>query len=519
MTFFILSEFASEITISLAILIDLIFGATIISQAKWRRPILVKYSYRFYLVTLFIALAIYLSRLIMVDFSVGLHPALLLKFIATIAAIIVLIYSKAALKIQKISFSEFFFFYMVAVLSTLLMLDANDLLFFYLVLEAQTLSFFMLACANRYSLYPIEAALKYYISGSNMSAFFLLGTAIIYGCTGSVEIVEINTVLFFEGPFDHFMDSFLFFGVVCVTGSILFKIGSFPFHAWLPDVYEGSPLASTIVFSLLPKLSLIFFFVKYVGAIEISNDRLTIPFIVFGLLSVLVGTLFAMRQYRLKRLIAYSSIVQVGFMVIGLAGHSLSSYTAVLFFTFIYILTASLLWGVVILVYNYQIENSFDQEEYLHSIEVVGVSNYIITGTYMAFVLIVAVFAMAGIPPFINFTAKMLILKMLVNHKYFVSAFILLTSSSVSVFYYIRILKAVLFDNIKKNVDSYSDFKVDSINTTDNMLAIHFIVIILTCLTVFLFFCPHSLYSLSQDILLGTIKMFQTDIWTSWKWK
>jgi len=250
-------------------------------------------------------------------------------------------------------------------------------------METQTLCFYVLASINRGNIFSIEAGLKYFISGAFMSAVFLLGVSLIYGCFGTINLTDLRVLLSIPFFFENFLnvdillisnnflnsEDFLLvylglFGILLIISTILFKIAAFPFHFWMPDVYEGSPLASTIVFTILPKFSLIYFLLKFLVSIDTFADFFSFIFVLFGLLSTIIGTLYALIQVRIKRMILYSSIAQVGFIVSGLAVQTNNGFSSVLFFVIIYLVTSLIFWGFLVIIYksqlNYNIVNDIN---------------------------------------------------------------------------------------------------------------------------------------------------------------
>lgn len=540
---FLPSEYTVEILFCSATLFFLIFDDAVISYNKWNRPILVKNSFLYCNVILILAALYYIAVLELSSLASNYfshqsfyqnfdiyqntlffkeqplqayepyynknmiksaHETSILscKGLICIISILILNLIELSLILQKITFREFYFFFLIAILSSLLMINANDLLLFYLLLESQTLSFFVLACANRNSIYSVEAGLKYYLSSSFISCIFLLGAGLIYISYGSIGLADINQIMFSKLAQNEQTDFIATVGSIFVISALMFKVGLFPFHFWLPDVYEGAPLSSTIIFSLLPKLSLFHFFAKFILAtkdfayqIAISNIILT-----FGILSVAVGTFFALKQTRIKRIIAYSSVVQVGYIAVALSMTSIDSYTTAFFFIFIYILNSILIWAILVLLYYYQQNYKF----HLITVDfesITGMSKYTLNLALFILLLGVAMFSIAGIPPFIGFTSKLLILNNLMEAKEYIASAFLLITSSVSVYYYIRILKSVYFENLKeKGIYKISNFISDDIISNENLRTLHDIINICIVLNILLFVNPHHLYSISYFI-------------------
>jgi NADH-quinone oxidoreductase subunit N len=219
----------------------------------------------------------------------------------------------------------------------------------------QALCFYILASFRRNSAFSTEAGLKYFISGSFISGLFLFGASLIYGALGTLNFNNLSLLLSFPIENDFiYIKYFVIIGVLLVTVTLLFKIAAAPFHSWSPDVYEGSPLSSTIIFSILPKIVIFSFFIKWVCILSSIFYDIKSLLTIAGVLSVFVGTFFALKQKRVKRLVIYSSIAQIGFLVAALCSNSLDGFSAIFFFLIIYIITAILTWSHVNLFYTFQ---------------------------------------------------------------------------------------------------------------------------------------------------------------------
>ena len=307
-----------EIFLSISILGQLLFGSFLAYNKHYKYSAVLREVSVHTNITVFFLIIIYLFEEASIQNSIGLFKdgVLFSKIATVIYAMCVLVFLKDGLKTQKIIHFEYYFFYLVALLSLLLMLNANDLLLFYLTMEAQTLCFYVLASANRSSIFSIESALKYFIAGSFFSASFLAGTALLYGCLGTINLGEIYALLSFGlGNYSIEIEALVFLAIILITSTLLFKIASAPFHFWMPDVYEGAPISSTMVFSILPKFPLIFFFIKWLNSLGELQFYVKDSLVFFGVISTLIGTLYALKQLKTKRMILYSSIAQVGFIV------------------------------------------------------------------------------------------------------------------------------------------------------------------------------------------------------------
>merc|ERR1712146_674147 len=208
--------------------------------------------------------------------------------------------------IQNLNFFEYFSIFLFSVLVLMLLVSCSDLISGYLVIEMQALCFYILASFRRDSAFSTEAGLKYFISGAFISGIFLFGASLIYGSLGTLNFNHINLLLTFplNDEFSH-LRIIVLIGILLVTITLLFKVAAAPFHFWSPDVYEGSPLSSTIVFSIVPKIIIFSFFIKWTLVISTMFDDIKNVFVLVGVISVFFGTFFALKQKRIKRLIIF----------------------------------------------------------------------------------------------------------------------------------------------------------------------------------------------------------------------
>lgn len=267
MDIIILKSFIPESFLSIAILFQLVFNIKVINNLKYNFPIIdreVFYQTLFIIVSL---VFIYSNLKIEGFFSNFLfsndESTRIVKILILLVCFFTLNTVFQSFSIQGLNFYEFFIIFLLSLFSLLLMISSSDLISFYLIIEMQSLCFYILASFKRDSSFSTEAGLKYFISGAFISGFFLFGCSILYGCLGTLNFNSLS--LLFAFPFTNFDSGFSYFltaGVLCITSTLLFKIACAPFHFWSPDVYEGSPLSSTIIFSIVPKISLFFFFIK-----------------------------------------------------------------------------------------------------------------------------------------------------------------------------------------------------------------------------------------------------------------
>jgi NADH-quinone oxidoreductase subunit N len=364
----------------------------------------------------------------------------------------------------------------------------------------QALCFYVLASFKRDSSFSTEAGLKYFISGSFISGLFLFGASLIYGGLGTLNFNNIS--LFFSFTLINGftpLNFLVIFGLLLITITFLFKIAAAPFHFWSPDVYEGSPLSSTIVFSVLPKIVLFNFLIKWICVLSVIFYDVKVVLYFIGIFSVFFGTFFAIKQTRVKRLIIYSSIAQIGFLVSALSTNTLNGFSSVYFFLVIYTITSVLVWTHIVFFCCLK-KNTKKFEKNISPLFLSNLSNFFRTNRLWAFSLLIIFFSIAGIPPLSGFLSKIFILLGLVESKELLVSLFLILISAVSVFYYIRIIKIVFFES-KNFIRSNNSFQ-----TVFHTEAIEDYSIVSFCLflLIFLFFYPNFLLLLSQNIVLGS---------------
>lgn len=380
------------------------------------------------------------------------------KIILTLACIFWSFFSINYIVKEKINSFEYWILILLTLTSFLFILQVYDLLTMYLVVELQSLSFYVLASFKRSSEFSTEAGLKYFVLGAFSSAFLLFGSSILYGVTGLTNFSDFN--IFFTGLLiqDPFLLLGIFTGFSFVVAALLFKLSAAPFHMWSPDVYEGSPTSTTAFFSIFPKLVIISLLLR-ISFFSFYDFFLLWKkvFILCAFLSLLIGSMGALSQKRWKRFLAYSSINHIGFILIGfLSGENFSIFS-IIFYLIIYIITTFSIFSFLIdfRIYNYF--NSY-QVRYLNSI-----TNLAKINPALAISLSIILFSMAGIPPLSGFFAKVFILLNGVQSGIYSLVLFSILMSSVSCFYYIRIIQSMYFLKTQKWPFILSISKLNSI--------------------------------------------------------
>ncbi len=365
----------------------------------------------------------------------------LLKFCSYAAVAASIVYARSYTRDRDMFRGEFYCLALFSLLGQMIMISANNLLVVYLGLELMSLSLYALAALRRDHPLSSEAAIKYFVLGALSSGFLLYGMSMIYGGTGSLDIPEIAKALAAAGTDRGVM----VFGVVFLVAGLAFKFGAVPFHMWLPDVYHGTPTAATLLIAGAPKLAAfaIAFRLLAEALLGVAGDWQPM-LMMLAVLSLLVGNLVAIAQTNFKRMLAYSTISQVGFVLLGMmsgvidgnARSAADAYGASLFYVITYVLTTLGTFGLVQVLAR----KGFECEE-IDDLRGLGQRS-----PWMALVMLILMFSLAGIPPTVGFYAKLAVLQsaLAAGHLWLVIFAVMM--SLVGAFYYIRIVKTMFFD-------------------------------------------------------------------------
>lgn len=367
------------------------------------------------------------------------------KLFVLVLSILWIMYSLNYLTKEKINSFEYWIFILMTILSSFFILSSCDLLLIYLVIELQSLSFYVLASFKRSSEFSTEAGLKYFILGAFSSAFLLFGCSLIYGLTGITNLLDLN--LLFSGFIleKSLLAPGVFLGLLFIASALFFKLSSAPFHMWSPDVYEGSPTTSTAFFSLFPKIVILTLLLRIFILTFHDFYFFWKPFFIScGFLSLLFGTLGALYQKKWKRFLAYSSITHVGFILIGfLLGENFSMISCIVYLL-IYIITTLAIFSFLI---------DFRSIEYPQQIQVryiKDITNFSFNNRVLAGSLVLILFSMAGVPPLAGFFAKFFVILTGIQSGTYSLILFSIIMSSITCFYYIRVIQSMYFIKFKK---------------------------------------------------------------------
>lgn len=346
--------------------------------------------------------------------------------------------------IKKIS-AEFIALLMIATCGGMILISANDFLVFYLGLELQALSLYLLAALNRDSAKSSEAGMKYFILGCLASGILLFGISLIYGFAGTTNFAALMELYYHNTNVAASIPVGVMFGFVLVITAMFFKISAAPFHMWAPDVYEGSATIVTTFFATTVKFGTVLALLYLCSRLLIGWPGIDKIFIFSAMLSLAVGSFGAIFQKNLKRLLAYSSIGHVGFILLGIAALNREGFTACVLYMIIYAIISVGSFGFLTLIRNPNSEPESDAEnEKIFSINsLAGLSK---TNPLMAFCLATLMFSTAGIPPLAGFFSKFYILVAALGSGLLIPVILAVLFSVVSAYYYLRVVKVMYFD-------------------------------------------------------------------------
>jgi NADH-quinone oxidoreductase subunit N len=354
-----------------------------------------------------------------------------LKLAGFLIVAVALLYSRSYLENRNILRGEYYVLSLTALLGIFVLASANSLLTVYLGVELLALSVYAMVAFDRDSGVSAESAMKYFVLGAIASGTLLYGMSLIYGLTGTLNLGEIAARL--HGP----ANPGVILGLTFIVVAVAFKLGAVPFHMWLPDVYEGAPTSVTLFIGTAPKIAYFALALRLLGyglggAVAEWSQMLA----ALAVLTLVVGNVVAIVQSNLKRMLAYSTIANVGFIVLGFVAGTPEGYSAALYYTLVYVLVALGSFGVILLASRKGFEaDRLDDYRGLYQRD-----------PLLALAMMVLMFSTAGVPPFVGFWAKLRIFQVLweTNHLWLVV--IAATMSVVGAYYYLRVIKLMYFD-------------------------------------------------------------------------
>jgi NADH-quinone oxidoreductase subunit N len=367
--------------------------------------------------------------------------AIVLKIAVCAITILVFVYSRDYLVDHSIYKGEYYVLGLFATLGMMIMISAHSFLLVYLGLELLSLSLYAMIAFNRNSLRASESAMKYFVLGAMASGLLLYGISIFYGITATLDINELAVAVNAQ-TWNHPVA--LSFALTFIVVGLCFKLGAVPFHMWLPDIYQGAPTSVTLFIGTAPKIAgfamAIRLLVDGLGDLHVEWSQMLMA---LAVASMALGNVVAIAQTNFKRMLAYSTVSHVGFILLGILSATANGYASAMFYTITYAITAAAAFGVL-LVLN---RKGFEAED------ISDLSGLNDSNPWYAALLAIAMFSMAGVPPTVGFYAKLTVLQAVVQVDMVWLAIVAVLFSVIGLFYYLRIIKVMYFD---KPVDEQS---------------------------------------------------------------
>ncbi len=494
-----------EIFLSFCILIHLLFNIFLLQNKRINFPLLNKeYLFQCFFILICVIILILknnfegstLMSLLIINKNIS-----ALKLFIVLIAILFLLPSWRHYIFEKLNFYEFFNLYLILILIFLLLISANDLIIIYILLEMQSLIFYIFSNFKRSSAFSSEAGLKYFISGSVFSGIFLFGCFLLYSIFGSLNFTTLELLL--SIPLNNVsIYSVTIIAVVLVSSTFMFKLTLVPFHFWSPDVYEGAPLSATLILSTIPKFVIFTLLMRWVSSIFYIFNEISYLFIIIGLFSIFIGIFFANRQKRIKRFIAYSSISQLGYIIIFFNMITIDNYAGIYFFLIIYLITSIIIWIFLVLFDIYQAKNNTFLNKERVSVFISTLSNMIVYNKGWSLILLIIFASLAGLPPLSGFLPKMFLFFSLTTSSNGLVNILLVISTCLVIWYYINII-TLLFMEIQTKVKKYfiSSFTYIYCSLFCDYMD-YLIVVTCSLLLLFIFFKPSFIYLICQYFAL-----------------
>ena len=365
-----------------------------------------------------------------------------LLFLVISGILLVVLLGLGYVKVNSLKSAEVFLIFIIILVGFIILLFTNDFLSMYMGIELQSLGLYVLASIKQNSIYATEAGLKYFILGSVASCLLILGISIIYSFLGLSTFTDL--ILFYdsiENLTTFYISSLI--GFLLVLISLLFKIGSVPFHIWLPDVYEGVATLITTFFSLIPKIVIFSLIIKLFFILNtLFSLELKYVLIISSLLSIIVGSIGALYQKTIKRLLSYSAIGHTGFILLGISLGNIEGLLSVFFYLIIYYMIILTVFGVLLQI---QQKKNGDIIKYINNLGFIYKNNPILgSGLFLIF------FTIAGLPPLSGFFSKFYILIGIIVENYFLLAVCVIICSSISCVYYLKVIRNIISVKDKK---------------------------------------------------------------------
>lgn len=386
----------------------------------------------------------------------------IMKIFIYITVLLSFVYSRHYIDERKMPSGDYYVLGLFSTLGMMVLVSAHSLLTIFLGLELMSLPLYAMTAIRRTNSDASEAAIKYFVMGAIASGMLLYGISLLYGATGKLDLLDVANAVSANWQQES---NLLAFALVFVLAGVGFKLAAVPFHMWAPDVYQGAPTSVSLFISTAPKIAALAmaFRLLTIGLIDITAQWQQI-ILVMALLSTGLGNLFAVVQTNIKRLLAYSAISHVGYALFGILSASSAGYSAALFYIVVYALTSAAGFGLIVLMSSHGMEvEAIDDLKGLNK-----------RSPWLAFMMLIVMFSMAGVPPTVGFFTKLLVLKALVDVHLTWVAVLGLLFTVIGAFYYLRIVKVMYFDTATHNEPIVVN-KTNSIVFSLNCLALLFL--------------------------------------------
>lgn len=379
------------------------------------------------------------------------------------------------LKNNKINNYEYLILIQISIFSICLLLNTNDFLHYYIIIELQSLCFYTITALKKNNIYSSEAGLKYFILGSLISGLLLFGIALLYGITGLTNFFELSLFL---STIKY--NKLLIFSFILIYVSLLFKLTVVPFNVWAPDVYEGTPAIITLFFNSVPKFSLIIVLIKILCVVFFNFiDIWQILMILNVLLSLIIATFNTFKQYKIKRFLIFSSMTHIGYILLGITTGTLEGIQSTFIYFIIYIISILNIWSIYIF-FNSKIK-------YISDLSYIFKYNRTLGLTF-----IITMFSMAGIPPMAGFLAKFFSFFVCIKNNLYLLAIIGILLSIICTFYYIKFIKVIYFENTNK-------YFILNTNLSKNTA---FVISLTSILLFYIFINPSPIFILAHKLAI-----------------
>lgn len=361
-----------------------------------------------------------------------------LKLATLLGSSFMLVYTRHYMLLRNMFTGEYYALLLFAIVGMMVMISGKSMLTIYMGLELLSLCLYALVALDRDNANATEAAMKYFVLGALASGMLLYGMSMIYGMTGSLDIKTISEVLAQSDPHNPV----LILGLVFIVAGLAFKFGAVPFHMWVPDVYQGAPTSITMLIGSVPKLAGFAIAIRLLaqGLQPLAADWQEM-LLIMAVLSIAIGNITAIAQTNLKRMLAYSTISHIGFLLLGLMSASLNGFASSMFYIIAYVLMALAGFGMILLL-----SRKGHEAENLNDLK--GLNQ---RSPWVAFLMLITMFSMAGVPPTLGFYAKFMVLQSALQAGFIWVVVFAVLMAVIGAFYYLRVIKLMYFDAPQEN--------------------------------------------------------------------